>query len=174
VPCLRPTAPSPRRASASNRRAWPRCPPPPFVAPRPAPPPPRTAGGNTLKGRWSRMEPRFCGSTSQWKPLAAPAPASPPEPPCSRPFGRAPRGVGAGAPFGALPNRAIVWLCESYVCILNNANSDGGAHTTNLPCTPQHTSHLHALPHDSIFVPPHPVSPSSTLHRRPPPINAVR
>jgi hypothetical protein len=35
------------------------------------------------------MEPRFRSSASQGKLFAAP----PPEPPCSTPFGRAPRGV---------------------------------------------------------------------------------
>jgi hypothetical protein len=68
----------------------------------------------------------------------------------------------------------IVWLCESYVCILNNANSDGGRgphhrsdpyHATLVvyACSPPTTTSLSL----------HPVSPSPTLHHQPPTTTAV-
>jgi hypothetical protein len=59
---------------------------------------------------WSHV---FVAPPPQWKPFVAPPPASPPEPPRSAPFGKAPGGAGAGAFFGALPNRALAYAVHS-------------------------------------------------------------
>ena len=61
------------------------------------------------KGKRSSVEPH--GATILWLHLLRSAPESgnsgapSPKPLCYAPFGRALRGAGAGAPFGALPNR---------------------------------------------------------------------
>jgi hypothetical protein len=102
-----PAPPSPRRASASNRHASPRR---PSTSVRRASARPTSASHRRGQHHKGEVEPD--GATFSWlhllsgSPLRLQAPASPPEPPCSRPFDRAPRG--AGAHFGALPNRALL------------------------------------------------------------------
>jgi hypothetical protein len=90
----------------------------------PAAPPPCAARGKAV-GRtgWSHI---FVAPPPQWKSFAAPPPASPSEPPCSTPFGRALRGAEAGARFGALCNTAC------FCSVIIGAN-DPLNHSSNYP-----------------------------------------
>jgi hypothetical protein len=69
------------------------------------------------------MEPRYRSSAFPVEAIyTAPSPAPWSESPCRTPFGRAPRGAGGGAPFGALPNMpgSISHVRLDYHSLTNN------------------------------------------------------
>ena len=114
-----PVSSAPRAASSGAtafRPPPPARPPPGHLRPRHHLPASNSASSSKALGRARRsrssVEPH--GATIFWLHLLRSAPESGnsgapfPEPRCCTPFGRAPRGAGAGAPFGALPNRAKI------------------------------------------------------------------
>jgi hypothetical protein len=77
--------------------------------------------GKGVKGRRSQLEPRFRGSTSPVEVVrgstgSSMAGTAPPR----APFGRAPHGARAGAPFGALPNIPLISTVGSFHISFSN------------------------------------------------------